>query len=324
MKSFLRFAIWLLSFSSIFCLLGFLYKIIPMQRSGMYILIPSLVCITVLWWYAYKKGHSDIHLAMKVGFWGGILGILGYDLIRLPLHFLGLNPLTPIRSYGMYLTNTQHSSLGSDLVGFLYHFSNGITFAWIYTLIALRRSRWWGVAWGIVLELFAYLTVFGVVYHLKGNPTPFLIGLGAHVFYGYPLGWLAEKPEERLKKILNSSKKIWLGGISLGIFVLISFFALAWESPLKSHSIQGQVRLGNDGIYQGWTRIQLENELLIENTTSNELQIEIPQMKFNEILAGEQVLPIQFPEPGIYQIRIPNTDWRSAFVSVEKNGYPIE
>ncbi|MDP2691928.1 MAG: hypothetical protein U1C97_03070 [Candidatus Gracilibacteria bacterium] len=315
--------IWILSFSSIFCLLAFLYRIMPMHEAGLFILSPSLIIIGGLWILGKKKNYHRLTLALKTGFWGGILGVLGYDLIRLPLHFLGLNPLTPIRSYGMYLLDAPYSTLASDLAGFFYHFSNGITFAWIYTLIALGKNRWWAVAWGIVLELLAYMTSFGEVYALRTNLTAFWIGLGAHFFFGYPLGWLAEKPKQRLQWLLNTRKPLGILGMTFGMAILISFFAFAWE-PITAPRAANTLYLGPDALSAGWNRVEIDRPFTLQNLTKETIRYEIPQLKQDEVLKSQAKVGIHFPTPGIYQIRTPDTGWRSAFISVEKEGYPVE
>lgn len=314
-----RASIWFLSFSSIFCLLGYLYRIIPMHTAGAYLLIPSLLIISALWFF--KRDDEELHLAMMVGFWGGVIGILGYDLVRLPLHFLGLNPLTPIRSYGVFILDATHSSFTSDMAGFWYHFSNGITFAWIYSLIALRKNRWWAVAWGIVLELLAYGTVFGEVYALRSNMTAFSIGLGAHLFYGYPLGWLAEKPKERLRWLLSWSKKTGIIGILGGMSILLLFFSFAWEPVFSGHDQNGVVQLGPDAQYFGWTQVDMNQNLLVTNETGKTLLFDIPGLRDKSKIDSNEEVQIAFPNPGIYQVRTFDTGWRSSFVAVEQKGY---
>lgn len=290
-----------------------------MQSSGAYILIPSLVVILGLWYY--KKDDEEFHLAMMVGFWGGVLGVLGYDLMRLPLHFLGLNPLTPIRSYGMFILNDPHSSFTSDMAGFWYHFSNGITFAWIYSLIALKKNRWWAVAWAIVLELLAYGTVFGEVYALRSNMTAFSIGLGAHFFYGYPLGWLAEKPKERLQSLLSWKKKKGIISMVFAMTILLLFFGLAWEPLHKGHNKNQTVQLGPDAQYHGWTEVDINEHFLITNETGKTLLFDIPGLRDKSKIDSNEEVMVLFPKPGIYQIRTFGTGWRSSFVAVEERGF---
>ena len=85
-------------------------------------------------------------------------------------------------------------SLTAHLIGWTYHFSNGITFGVMYMALigdAARRSWLWAVAFAVVLELAMlftpYMSYFGI--HLT---TKFVIvTFVAHAIFGVALGLFA-------------------------------------------------------------------------------------------------------------------------------------
>ena len=303
--------LFLLCFGSIWTLLGFLYGIAPMHVLNAVLLVPTMTAVSVAWLVAYRRGWTELHLALLVGFWGGVWGTLGYDLIRIPLHYLGLNPFAPIRSYGMFATGMAHSSLLSDWAGAAYHFSNGISFGWMYALLMLRRHWAWGVLWGLVLETLAFATVYGSAYGIRYDVVFLSIAYFAHIYYGLPLGWAVQNPERVRDWVGRAST--WMA-TAAGVLVVASVLALAWERPWQGPDLdEGRVQLGPDAIYNG--------PISVVNGSDHPVVFEVPgHVEATELQPGAKaMLGLQ---PGLHQIRCPDEPWRSAFLSVEKDGFP--
>ena len=80
----------------------------------------------------------------------------------------------------------------TQLVGWAYHFSNGLTFGIIYVaLIGDPAKRYW--AWALVfavgLELAMLFTPYPVFFHIP-LATPFVVvTLTAHLVFGIVMGW---------------------------------------------------------------------------------------------------------------------------------------
>ena len=89
-------------------------------------------------------------------------------------------------------------SLNAQLVGWLYHFSNGATFGVMYlAMIGDGASRHW--AWAVLmavgLELGMLLTPYPSVFHIPLSLRFIAVTAAAHAIFGVVLGlsvlWLA-------------------------------------------------------------------------------------------------------------------------------------
>lgn len=83
------------------------------------------------------------------------------------------------------------------ITGFIYHFLNGANFGIVYTLIVGKASWYWGIVWGLLVEL-GMMTLplmaplVGPFGAKTGRPALFLITLVAHVAFGIVLGLLTQ------------------------------------------------------------------------------------------------------------------------------------
>lgn len=316
---------WFLSFVSIGTLLGFLYGFWPMHELGRWALLPSFALIIAFWFWAKRKEYHELTAALTLGFWGGLIGTIGYDLARLPLHYLGLNPFAPIRSYGMFLLNTPHSTFGSDVAGAMYHFSNGVTFGWIYSLVMRRRSLWWAVLWGLILETLAVASPFGSIYGIRTAYPALVVAYVGHIFYGLPLGWVTKNPKKFFSYFVNRRKLCGLGFMGIVMAGLMIFFTFAWEQTKNNANLPSNtIKLGSDAIYPGWIRIQQGESLTIKNNFEYTVELQIRKFGKPTPLLPSEDMEVKLMPAGIYQLVVFNQPWRSAFISVEENGYPVE
>ncbi len=312
---------WIACFGSIWTMLGHTAGIAPFWVLGWALLAPSLAIVAGAWWLAARRGHTELALAMRIGVWGGVWGTVGYDLVRIPLHLLGMNPFAPIRSYGLYLANAPSATTLTDWLGALYHFSNGITFGILYVLIMRGRNLWWGVLWGLVLEALAIVLPFGEVYGVRHAPMVMFVAFFAHVYYGLPLGGAARNPEETRALLDGPHRGRVLGATVLATAAVIAFLTFAWEGP-GSTPPPRVLEVGPDALRSGWTRVQVGEPLALRSRADAEIRLVFPKDGRAVDLAPGGDHALIFDEPGIYQVVAPTTGWRSAFVSVERGPYP--
>jgi hypothetical protein len=109
-----------------------------------------------------------------IGSLAGLLAAISYDVFRLPFvfsHAWGLNGIVPqmplfkvFPRFGAMILNQPLEQaaypLSAHVVGWIYHFSNGVTFGVMYVALIgqpTRRTWWWGVfvATGIEMALAA-------------------------------------------------------------------------------------------------------------------------------------------------------------------------
>lgn len=291
-----------------------------MWALGAFATVPSLVVLVGAHALARRRGHVELDRALTVGVLGGWWGTLGYDLIRVPLHFVGLNPFPPIRSYGMFLLDAPNATWLSDLVGVGYHFSNGLTFGVLFAAVMAGRHWGWGVLWALVLEGIAVATPFGAVYGIRAAAVPLALAFFAHLYYGAPLGLAARNPQRTLDWLAKRRAMIH-GGAALLTVIVVAFLVLAWEPVGASRPAPGTVDLGPDAIVSGWTRVDARAPVRLHNSSAAPLVWRIAA-RSGSLAPGESTelsLPV-----GIHRVAVDERAWRSAGIIVERDGYPCE
>lgn len=166
-----------------------------------YALVPSLLLFGVVWTAALRLDQRRLANRIWVGLWVGAATTGVLDAIRLTGFQLGLMPGNMPRMFGVLILDRMAlgPSLGSDILGYLYHYWVGACFGLTYTLL-LGRFRWWGgLVWGLIIEVGMMVTPPMVVamdtgyFGIKFGPGLFATSLVAHVLYGVALGLLAER-----------------------------------------------------------------------------------------------------------------------------------
>lgn len=209
----LSLVVWVCSWTSIGVLLLHLGGHIPMTVGGLTLLIPGFLAIALAGIHGRGEETAEFAVRFRAGLLGGLMGTIGYDLFRIPFHFAGMNPFAPIDAYGLWLVGGTASGWSTDLVGYIYHVSNGLAFGWIYSLIASRRAWGWALLWALMLEALAVATVFGLVFEIRQIGAPVIIAFAAHVFYGVPLGLVCQYPDHNSVK--SSRSLFFVAGLSL-------------------------------------------------------------------------------------------------------------
>jgi len=156
---------------------------------------PSLIGLLLIGVIA-RRINADLLLnRLVVGIWAGFVATLAYDVVRWLLLQVGVINFDPYLShpiFGMLITGQPETSLTAILVGWIYHFWNGIGFGIMYTLIAGAASWAYAVAWALFLEI-AWLTALPSVLSFNLNAGLITMSIIGHVAYGVVLGLLAQR-----------------------------------------------------------------------------------------------------------------------------------
>ncbi len=306
------------SFGSIAVLLGHLYGIASMRTLALVLWLPLSLGMGAAWSLSRAKGDADFLLKVRTGFLGGLWGTIGYDLVRIPFHLAGQNPFPPIRAYGVWLSGTAFSNPFTDGLGFFYHLSNGITFGWIYSFLFLRKHWGWGLGWGLLLETIAVSTAFGEVFRLRAAYGALGLAYAAHLFYGFPLGIICQRPEGRSR--MGLAAPLFLAAVFL-------WFVTAWQPIGKQPPLQaGQMLVGRESLYPGWSDRPLGSVWVIRNLLPEPVQVKVRRPKTplkgaEEFALGpSQSVEVPLIERGIYQFGAAGKPWRSIFLSVAEEG----
>jgi len=207
-----RGVVFVLASSSIACLLADFYGWCPMRIFTPFIFLPAFLALLALAVGDRLRGDGQVWRAVWVGLLGGLLAAVAYDVFRLPFVFArewGLAGIVPPMNLfkvfprfgamvlGEPLEQTTYAPV-TQLVGWLYHFSNGATFGVMYVALVgdARRRHWaWAVLMALGLELGMLLTPYPQVFNIPVTARFVMVTVAAHAIFGVGLGfsvrWLA-------------------------------------------------------------------------------------------------------------------------------------
>ncbi len=200
-----RWIVFLLAASSIACLLFDFYRLCPMRVFTFFIFGPAMVVLFAFALFDRLRGDGILWRAVLIGFFGGLLAAVSYDVFRLPFVFAkewGISSVVPpmglfkvFPRFGAMVLGQpieqSHYSLTTQIVGWIYHFSNGATFGVMYvTMIGnpMRRHWTWAVVWAVALELGMLFTPYPQVFNIPVTTRFVVVTLAAHAIFGVGLG----------------------------------------------------------------------------------------------------------------------------------------
>jgi hypothetical protein len=183
--------------TSIAALLLHLAGIIRMPYTLSFLTAPGMILILCIQIWAGHSGRVVLANRISVGFLAGIVALVAYNSTRWlcgSVLSLSTSPFYSIQVFGALITGRPAGSPAALLAGVLYHISNGITFAIMYTLVAGPARWWFGLAWAAILEL-AMLLIYPSSSLLRPPAlTPFVVvSLLSHGVYGIVLGVISQR-----------------------------------------------------------------------------------------------------------------------------------
>ena len=205
-----RLVVFALAATSIWCLLAEFYGLGTMRAVTCFVSIPSLVVLAALAAIARVQGDGRLWRAVAIGSGAGLVAAAAYDVFRLPfvcadvwglegwLPHLKLFKVFP-RFGAMILGQPVEQpsySRSAHLIGWAYHFSNGLTFGVMYLALvgdAARRPWGWAVLLAIGLELGMLLTPYPGYFGIRLTSTFVVVTLAAHLIFGVVLGLSARR-----------------------------------------------------------------------------------------------------------------------------------
>jgi hypothetical protein len=194
--------------------------------------VPALIVLALVARVVSRRPTTArLHDAFLAGVGGGLLGTLLYDVVRVPFALGGLRLLAPIDSYGVLLLDAAGSNARSGFAGWVFHTTNGVCFAIAYAVVASGRSRWWAVAWAMVLESVAVLSPFAAYYGLSGKWGQIALAYAAHVPYGLAIGICCENTARTAASMREISRRA-PALVALGVTVA---GLLVWQQPWSTN-----------------------------------------------------------------------------------------
>ena len=211
-----RILVFSLAASSIACLLADFYKLCPMSFFTPFIFLPAFVVLCCLAAMDRLRGSGHIWRAVLLGLSAGLLAAVAYDVFRLPFVFAkewGIDSVVPpmklfkvFPRFGAMVLGQpieqENYSTTTQIVGWIYHFSNGATFGVMYLALigdAQKRHWGWAVLFALALELGILLTPYPQVFNIPLTARFVIVTVMAHAIFGAGLGrsvrWLATFPK---------------------------------------------------------------------------------------------------------------------------------
>ena len=205
-----RMLVFFLAATSIWCLLAEFYGLCSMRTFTFAILIPATVLLIALAVLDALRGNKQLYRGVVTGAIAGLLAAVAYDLFRLPFVFSRpwhLNSIVPpmnlfkvFPGFGAMIlgesANQAHYSVSAHLLGWGYHFSNGVTFGIMYAaLIGNGRQRnWmWAIAMAVGLEIGMLLTPYTRFFDIPLTTTFVIVTLAAHAVFGTAMGLFTKR-----------------------------------------------------------------------------------------------------------------------------------
>jgi hypothetical protein len=213
-----RTIVFFLAATSIWCLLAEFYGLCSMRTFTFAILIPATVLLIGITAMDYRFGDRRLFRAVVIGAIGGFLAAISYDIFRLPwvvgasdhlgpwwlrLPLFKVFPRFGAMILGQPYTATTPESqftLAAHLVGWFYHFSNGITFGVMYMAMigdATRRSWLWAILLAAGLELAMLFTPYLDYFKLSMTALFVAVTLTAHMIFGVAMGLYTRNASRR-------------------------------------------------------------------------------------------------------------------------------
>ncbi len=167
---------------------------------GVWLLAPSVVLLVVVVGVAAWRGQRRLINRLVWGGLAGFLATLGLEAIRATsFHVFEGMPGDMPRLLGVLLTDRfmVGPSLVSDILGWTYHFWNGVCFGIIFAVAFGRRSFFWALVYaqliGVGFLLSPAVKALGIGFMGIEMPKMPLTVAVAHLAYGLILGILCRR-----------------------------------------------------------------------------------------------------------------------------------
>ena len=209
-----RFIVFFLSATSIWCLLAEFYGLCSMRTFTFWVLIPATILLIAMAVLDFVRGDRRLARAVAIGAVAGFLAACAYDLFRMPFVISAVDHVGPswlrlplfkvFPRFGALIlaepftaqqTDSQFT-LTAHVVGWIYHFSNGITFGVMYMALigdARRRSWMWGIVLAVGLELMMLFTPYTGFFGINLTARFVVVTLIAHLIFGIAMGIYARR-----------------------------------------------------------------------------------------------------------------------------------
>ena len=176
-----------------------------MRSFTFFVSLPALTALGALALIDRTVGNRRLWRAAVAGAVAGLLAAVAYDVFRLPFVYandLGIQRFVPALKlfkvfprFGAMLLGQPieqtHYTIQAQLLGWGYHFSNGVTFGIMYVTLLndpAQRHWAWGVVFAVGLELGMLFTPYPAYFQIPLTVRFVVVTLAAHAVFGIVMG----------------------------------------------------------------------------------------------------------------------------------------
>jgi hypothetical protein len=282
------------------------YGIASLHDVFWFFAVPGYLILVGAWLVTWRSKHPTarpIADALAIGSVGGFLATIAYDLARMPFVLAGFRLFATNSTYGLWILDASMSSRFTEAAGWFYHFANGTTFGIMYALFMRGRHWAFGVAYAFLLETIAFVSPYGRIYHVVGNPLLMTIAYYGHFAYGLPLGFMVQHWDATIR---------YLRGIPMPIYgaaavVLASAVVGPLYSPVE-RDVDARARAGvfavdDDRLLPAWQRLPGPGQITIRNSCAGARTVVVDNVRTLPLAPCEEGI-LDLSVAGIHQLYI--------------------
>lgn len=171
----------------------------PLSTLGISVLIPSVGILLAVLGLALLRHRGRLVNRILAGAAAGFVATVGLEVIRFTSFRFGGMPGSMPELLGVLMMNRfmQGPSVLSNVVGWSYHFWNGVTFGVVFTVLLGRKPLGWALVFaelvGLGFLISPAVKAMGIGFMGLGMPAMPVTVVVAHTVYGLILGPLSRR-----------------------------------------------------------------------------------------------------------------------------------
>ncbi len=280
------------------------YGVAEMHYSVPFLFLPCAVFLLAVWRFGRSWGAAEVSDALALGALAGLFATFAYDLVRVPFMLAGVHVFMSIDAYGVWIADAPRSSGLTDVLGWSYHFSNGITFGIIYALFMRGRHWLWAVLYALALETINLMSPFMEIFRLSSNYFGIFILYLGHVAYGIPLGLMTQHWEASLRRMAAAPRLVYLPLFAAALGWLLAEAFLPERAARDARAAPGALNVELTTLNPEIIRLARPGEVALVNGSAAPVVVRDRTSDLAYAVPPLGEARARFTRPGIYQLHV--------------------